>query len=339
MEYRSLGRTGVQVSELTFGTMLLHELEDEALAARLLDQAIDAGINAIDTANVYGRGASEELLGRLLNRNNRRERLVLASKFHARMNDEDPNAAGSSRRHIFQQCDESLRRLDTDHLDVYYIHRPTSQVPIDETLRALDDLVRAGKIRYIGTSSFAAWQLLESLWVSRELHLDRVVAEQTPYSLVDRRVERELLPMARSYGIGITVWSPLAGGLLTGKYSTGNWPANARFASDQGSPWERRHFTAGSQALVDCLIELAQQKGCTPSQLALAWTLRQDGISSVVLGARNRDQLQEQLGACAVRLSEADLASLDQVSPPGRAVVPYYLDDDFADWRPARFRW
>ena len=216
MDYRSLGRTGVQVSPLTFGTMLLHEVPDAADAARLLDHALDAGVNAVDTANVYGRGASEERLGELLHANGRRERLVLSTKVHARMDDDDPNAAGSSRRHIIDQCHASLRRLQTDHLDIYYLHRPTSAVPIDESLRALDDLVRAGKVRYIATSSFAAWQILESLWASKELHLERVIAEQTPYSLVDRRVERELLPMAQSYGIGITVWSPLAGGLLTG---------------------------------------------------------------------------------------------------------------------------
>jgi aryl-alcohol dehydrogenase-like predicted oxidoreductase len=201
VEYRSLGRTGLQVSTLTMGSMLLHEIPDAADAARLLDGALDQGVNSIDTANVYGRGASEERLGQLLDRNGRRNRLVLATKFHARMDDDDPNAAGSSRRHVIDACHESLRRLRTDHLDIYYIHRPTSRVPIDETLGALDDLVRAGKIRYIGTSSFAAWQLIESLWVSKEFHLSRVVVEQSPYSLVDRRVERELLPMARTYGI------------------------------------------------------------------------------------------------------------------------------------------
>ena len=165
MEYRSLGRTGLQVSTLTMGSMLLHEIPDAADAARLLDGALDQGVNSIDTANVYGRGASEERLGELLDRTGRRNRLVLATKFHARMDDDDPNAAGSSRRHVIDACHESLRRLRTDHLDIYYIHRPTSRVPIDETLGALDDLVRAGKIRYIGTSSFAALQLIESLWV------------------------------------------------------------------------------------------------------------------------------------------------------------------------------
>jgi len=339
VEYRTLGRTGVQVSALTFGTMLLHLVPDPKQAARLLDSALDRGINSVDTANVYGRGASEKLVGTLLKANGRRERLVLASKVHAPMADDDPNAAGSSRRHIIDQCHQSLRRLQTDYLDVYYLHRPTSKVPIDESLRALDDLVRAGKVRYIGTSSFAAWQILESLWVSKELHLNRTVAEQTPYSLVDRRVERELLPMAQSYGIGITVWSPLAGGLLTGKYRADNWPADSRFAEGSSSAWEKRHFTAGSAALVDVILDLAAQKQCTATQVSIAWTLRHPAVSSVVMGLRNQDQLDDQLAALEVQLTDDDLARLDEVTPPGRAVVPYYLDDDFADWQPAQFRW
>ena len=339
MEYRSLGRTGVQVSTLTMGSMLLHEIPDAADAARLLDEAIDHGVNSIDTANVYGRGASEERLGQLLNRNGRRNRLVLATKFHARMDDDDPNAAGSSRRHVIDACDESLRRLRTDHLDIYYIHRPKSQVPIDETLGALDDLVHAGKIRYVGTSSFAAWQLIESLWVSKELHLSRVVVEQSPYSLVDRRVERELLPMARTYGIGITVWSPLAGGLLTGKYSAESWPQDARFPGTPASLWEQRHFTPIAKALVAVVIDLAAQKQCSPTQLSIGWILRRPGVSSVMIGVRNSQQLQDQLDAVAVEFSDEELARLDEIAPPGRATVPYYLDDDFADWSPALHRW
>jgi aryl-alcohol dehydrogenase-like predicted oxidoreductase len=304
-----------------------------------LDEALDHGVNSIDTANVYGRGASEERLGQLLNRNGRRNRLVLATKFHTRMDDDDPNAAGSSRRHVIDACDESLRRLRTDHLDIYYIHRPTSQVPIDETLGALDDLVHAGKIRYVGTSSFAAWQLIESLWVSKELHLSRVVVEQSPYSLVDRRVERELLPMARTYGIGITVWSPLAGGLLTGKYSAESWPQDARFPGTPASLWEQRHFTPSAKALVAVVIDLAAQKQCSPTQLSIGWILRRPGVSSVMIGVRNSQQLQDQLDAVAVEFSDEELARLDEIAPPGRATVPYYLDDDLADWSPALHRW
>jgi aryl-alcohol dehydrogenase-like predicted oxidoreductase len=289
---------------------------------------------------VYGRGASEELLGQLLARRPRlRDRLVLASKVHAPMADDDPNAAGSSRRHIIGQCHASLRRLGVDHLDLYYLHRPSTQVPIDESLRALDDLVRAGKIRYIGTSSFAAWQLKESLWAAKEHGLNRVVAEQSPYSLVDRRVERELLPMARSYGIGVTVWSPLAGGLLTGKYRDGHSPDDARLVRGRDSDWDAKHFGPHADSVVDVVTALAAEKGCTPAQLSLAWLLTREGVASVTLGARTADQLREQIDATSVSLSAEDLKRLDDIAAPGRATVPYYLEDSFADFRPHLHRW
>jgi aryl-alcohol dehydrogenase-like predicted oxidoreductase len=252
------------------------------------------------------------------------------------MDDDDPNAAGNSRRHVIEQCEASLRRLGVDHLDVYYVHRPSTAVPIDETLRALTDLVRAGKVRYIGSSSFAAWQHLEALWVAKEYGLDRFVVEQSPYSLLDRRVERELLPMAASYGTGVMVWSPLAGGMLTGKYRDGG--TAGRLAGDD-SDWVRRHFVPAAFAVVDEVVAVAAETGCTPAQLALAWTLTRPEVSSVVLGARTPEQLEEQLAALDVELGPAELARLDAVSPPGRAVVPYYLDDDFADWRAHRHRW
>jgi aryl-alcohol dehydrogenase-like predicted oxidoreductase len=336
MEYRPLGRTGVQVSALSLGSMLFGGATTTEDAARLIDMALDRGVNSIDTANVYGRGASEEAVGAALRGNGRRDRVVLATKVHARMDDDDPNAAGNSRRHVIDQCHASLRRLGVDHLDVYYVHRPSTQVPIDETLRALTDLVRAGKVRYIGASSFAAWQHLEALWVSKELGLDRFVVEQSPYSLLDRRVERELLPMAASYGSGVMVWSPLAGGMLTGKYRDGG--SGGRLSGDD-SDWVRRHFVPGAFAVVEELVAIAGEKGCTPARLALAWTLARPGVSSVVLGARTPDQLDDQLGALDVELTADELARLDAVSPPGRALVPYYLDDDFADWSAHRHRW
>jgi aryl-alcohol dehydrogenase-like predicted oxidoreductase len=309
-------------------------------AATMLDLAVDAGVNSIDTANVYGRGASEELLGQLLRgRAGLRERLVLASKVHAPMADDDPNAAGSSRRHIIDQCHASLRRLGVSHLDVYYLHRPSTQVPIDESLRALDDLVRAGKVRYVGSSSFAAWQVLESLWVAKEYGLNRPVVEQSPYSLLDRQIERELVPMARSYGLGVTVWSPLAGGLLTGKYRNRDSPDGARLVRGGEGQWDAKHFGPRPDAVVDAVATLARDKGCTPAQLSLAWLMTRPGISSVVVGARTTDQLREQLGAASVVLSDQELERLDDLAPPGRATVPYYLDDSFADFRPHAHRW
>jgi aryl-alcohol dehydrogenase-like predicted oxidoreductase len=340
MEYRELGRTGVTVSAVTLGTMLFGTATDCSDAEQLLDCALDHGVNAVDTANVYGRGASEEVLGRLLGRRpDIRERLVISTKFSARMGDEDPNAAGTSRRHVIEQCHASLRRLGIDHLDVYYIHRPSTTVPIDETLRALDDLVRAGTVRYIGTSSFAAWQLVEALWAAKEHHLNRPVVEQSPYSLLDRRVERELLPMTRSYGLGITVWSPLAGGLLTGKYRGGSWPADGRLSPATSQRWVANHFTSQAKQAVDAIGALADEIGRTPIELALGWLLAQPGVSSALVGARSVPQLEGQLAAVGLELPASALRRLDEISAPGRSIVPYYLDDDLADWRPHRYRW
>jgi aryl-alcohol dehydrogenase-like predicted oxidoreductase len=341
MDYRSLGRTGMQISNLSLGTMLFGGDTDEVEATALLEQAIDAGVNSIDTANIYGRGRSEEILGRALARTGKRQRLVLATKVHVRMDDRDPNAAGNHRRHIIEQCHASLRRLQTDYLDIYYIHRPSTEVPIDETLRALDDLVRAGYVRYIGTSSFAAWQILEALWAAKEYHLNRFVVEQTPYHLLDRRVERELVPMAQSYGVGLTVWSPLAGGLLSGKYRRGApRPVTARFrATDEPNAWNDRHFVDQAFDVVELVAVIAAEKGCTPAQLTIAWAAQHAAVTSVVLGARNIAQMGELLGAVDIQISSDDHARLDQVSSPGGVIVPYYLDDGFADFRPHRYRW
>src|ERR687894_1028998 len=222
VEYRNLGRTGAKVSEICLGCMMFGDRTSDEDSADIIDRAIDGGLNFLDTANVYTRGASEEAVGKALKRNGKRDSIVLATKVHGSMDEHDPNAAGNHRRHIIEQCEASLRRLQVDYIDLYQIHRPSSEVPIDETLRALDDLIRAGKVRYIGTSTFAAWQLVEALWVAKELALNRFVCEQPPYNLLDRRVERELLPMARTFGIGIIPWSPIAGGLLSGKYHRGD---------------------------------------------------------------------------------------------------------------------
>ena len=215
MHYRSLGRTGTQVSELCLGCMMFGGRTDEAASLDIIDRAIDSGINFLDTANVYSRGRSEEVVGKALKRNGKLDSIVLATKVHGRMDDEDPNAAGNHRRHVIEQCEASLSRLKTDHIDLYQIHRPDSRIPIDETLRALDDLIHAGKVLYAGTSTFAAWQVVESLWASKELGLNRFVTEQPPYHLLDRRIERELVPVAQTYGLALIPWSPLAGGFLS----------------------------------------------------------------------------------------------------------------------------
>lgn len=341
MRYRSLGRTGVQVSELCLGTMNFGGSTDEAESIKIIDAAIQAGINFIDTADCYNRGQSEEVLGRALRQNGRRSSIVLATKVHVSMDETDPNACGNHRRHIIEGCHNSLRRLDTDYIDLYYVHRPSTQVPIDETLRALDDLVRSGKVRYVGSSDFAAWKIVESLWVSKEYGLDRFVCEQASYHLLDRRAERELLPMAQTYGIAVTAWSPLAGGLLTGKYKRdGSQPAQARFQrGDEPNAWVDRHFVDAAFDVIEALAAIAQEKGCTPTQFSLAWIAQQPGMLGPVLGPRTFEQFQEQLGTLDVTITDKDRDRIDRVSPPGRVIVPYYLSDDFADLRPNRYHW
>jgi aryl-alcohol dehydrogenase-like predicted oxidoreductase len=340
MEYRQLGRTGLRVSPLCLGSMTFGNATDTAEANRIVDRALDAGLNFVDTANIYSNGESERIVGAALARNGKRQRVILATKVHVSMDPDDPNAQGNHRRHVLEQCDASLRRLGTEWIDIYYIHRPSTVVPIDETLRALDDLVQAGKVRYIGTSSFAAWQILESLWASKEYGLDRFCVDQSPYHLLDRRVERELLPMAQTYGIGVTLWSPLAGGMLTGKYRRGEvYPTDWRFGGDSGSDWNRRHMVDPAFAVVDVVTTIADELGCTPVQVALAWGLSHPAVTSTVLGARTLDQLEAQLRAADVVLAPEQRARLDEVATPGRAIVPYYLDDAFADLRPHRYHW
>lgn len=327
MSKRILGRTGLKVSPLTLGAMNFGGRSGPEESHQIIDRAIDAGINFIDTANVYTLGRSEEIVGDALRRNGHRHHIVLATKVHGNMHPDDkldPNQAGNSRRQIIEQVEASLKRLKTDWIDLYQIHRPEPGVPIDETLRALDDLVRSGKVRYLGASTFAAWQLIESLWVSKELGLNRFVTEQPPYNLLDRRIERELIPAALSYGFGIIPWSPLAGGFLSGKYKRQGQQPDGRFsdgthirsASLLGSP---RAFDA-----VDALEGVAREKGVPLSQLALAWTIQQPGITSPIIGPRSLEQLEDNLKALDVKLTEQDRARIDAISPPGQSTVSFY---------------
>ena len=327
MTKRMLGRTGLKVSPLTLGAMMFGGKTGAAESADIIDRALEAGINFIDTANVYSQGRSEEVVGDALKKNGQRSRIVLATKVHGNMHPGDslePTQAGNSRRAIIEQAEASLRRLKTDWIDLYQIHRPQPETPIDETLRALDDLVRSGKVRYLGTSTFAAWQVVESLWVSKEYGLNRFVTEQPPYNLLDRRIERELIPAARTFGIGLIPWSPLAGGFLTGKYRASGAQPEGRFA-------DRSHQRAASLLdnprafdAVQKLSAIADGKGVPVSQLALAWTVQQPGITSSIIGPRTREQLVDNLAALELKLTREDLARIDAVSPPGDAIVPFY---------------
>ncbi len=326
MEYRPLGRTGVQVSPLCLGAMTFGGKTDQAEATKMVDHFLEAGGNFIDTANVYSRGVSEEMTGRAL-AGGKRHRVVLATKAHGKMDDHDPNAWGNHRRNLMAACDASLKRLGTDYIDLYQIHRPQSSVPIDETLRALDDLIRAGKVRYIGTSTYAAWQVMEALAVAKELGLNRFVSEQPPYHLLDRRVERELIPLCQSYGLAVLPWSPLAGGKLTGKYRRG-----------QGAPQNSRenpaNFSEGTWAVLESLEARARSKGCTPTAFSLAWLMAQPGVTSPIIGANSVAQLQENLEALSVTIDADDRKAVDQWIEPGTHTENYYR----ADFGPHQYR-
>jgi len=341
MELRYLGRTGVRVSPLCLGTMTYGDRTDLEEACAIVDRALEAGINFIDTANVYVGGRSEEVVGEALARNGHRDWVVLASKCHGNMHKDpgesgpaeqrlrarlNPNRWGNSRRQIVEQCEASLRRLKTDRIDLYQIHRPHPDCAIDETLRALDQLVRQGKVLYLGCSTFAAWQVVEAHWTAERYALNRFVTEQPPYHLLDRRIERELVPMARTYGMAILPWSPLAGGFLTGKYARdGANPEDGRLEQrrQRGQTPKPLEGEAAFD-VVDGLRALAGRKGCNLAQLALAWCRDQPGVTSPIIGPRTRAQLEDNLGAMAVTITGEERAEIDQLSPPGTATVPFY---------------
>ncbi len=331
MEYRSLGRTGVQVSAACFGTMTFGwEPEDwgshEDVSIRLTHHAIDLGVNFFDTADVYARGTSETILGKALV--GKRDRVVLATKCHGNMDDSDPNASGNSYRHIIQACDASLRRLNTDWIDIYQIHRPQPSVPIDETLRALDDLRRSGKIRYAGCSSYAAWQACEAHYVAKSMGAAGFVCEQPPYNLLDRRIERELLPFCQTYDYAVIPWSPLAGGMLSGKYLDS--AQGARYSSsDPGGRLK--------QLPIDKLKELkilAESEGLTMAQLSLAWVAGRPGITSPIIGARSEAQLVESVAACQTKLTLEVTDKIDALFLPASHHVDYYSSNFGPNRRP-----
>jgi aryl-alcohol dehydrogenase-like predicted oxidoreductase len=303
---------------------------EEADAIKIIHRALDEGINFVDTADVYGQGASETITGKALKR--KRDGVFLATKVHGKMG-EGPNDQGNSRLHIMQGCDASLKRLGVDHIDLYQIHRPQSGVPIDETLRALDDLIRAGKVRYIGTSTFAAWQLVESLWQSEKWQLNRFVCEQPPYNLLDRRIERELLPLAQTYGFGVIPWSPLAGGMLSGKYKRGK-------KGPKGSRYESGKFRSGEEVpeagwdVIELAEAMSKEKGAKMDAFALAWTLANPAVTSPIIGPRTMEQLEGNLKALSVQITDEDKQRIDAVIKPGTHVAEYYQ----ADFGPHPFR-
>ncbi|MCB0039481.1 MAG: aldo/keto reductase [Caldilinea sp.] len=331
MQYRSLGRTGVQVTPLCLGAMNFGGPTDEAESIAIINRALDGGINFIDTANVYNAGESERIVGKALQQNGRRDEIVLATKVFGKMG-EGPNEQGVTRYHIIKACEDSLRRLQTDRIDLYQLHRPSLTVPQDETLRAFDDLVRAGKVRYIGCSTFPAWKVMEALGVSQEEHLVRYISEQPPYNLLDRRIENELVPLAQAHGLALLPWSPLAGGILAGRYATkGDIPAGSR--AERTNETFRNRITQRGIEVAVAVAEMAAERKLTPSQLALLWVMDQPGITSPILGPRTMQHLEDALPLLDMRLDDADRPRFDALVHPGTAVADFHNSND---WMKAR---
>ena len=336
MDYRSLGRTGVKVSKFCLGTMMFGRSTDEADSIRIIHHALEAGINFVDTADIYSNGESERIVGKALSQSGR-DQIVLATKGFFPLDRDDINGRGLSRRHIVRACEDSLKRLGTDWIDLYQLHRPQADVPIDETLRALDDLIRAGKVRYIGTSMFPAWKLVESLWAAKEFGLNRFVVDQSTYHMLDRTLEREVLPAAQTFGFGVITWGPLCGGLLTGKYSRANLDVEGRWQG--GKDNFDRPITEAAFDILEAHAAHAQEIGVAASQLALAWNAAQPGVTAPIIGPRTLEQLIDNLGAADVQLTAEDFARVDSVAPPMTAAMQYYDAAMATDIRPNLMRW
>jgi aryl-alcohol dehydrogenase-like predicted oxidoreductase len=288
-------------------------------ARRQVDMCIEAGVNLFDTANIYSHGVSEEILGQVLE--GRRQEVLVATKFRMVMRD-GPNEGGASRFHIIRECEDSLRRLRTDYIDLYQIHEWDGETPLDETLEALDTLVRSGKVRYIGCSNYSGWHLMKALAISDRRNYVRYVSQQIYYSLQARDAEYELVPITLDQGLGILVWSPLAGGLLSGKYRRGKpAPEGSRHLTDWNEP--PVHNEEQLYDIVEALVEIAQTHNASAAQVALAYVLGRPGVTSLIIGARTEDQLKDNLGAANLKLTSEEQARLDKISAP-RLLYPYW---------------
>ncbi|MEW2545177.1 aldo/keto reductase [Streptomyces sp. NPDC047002] len=319
MEYRQLGRSGLRVSVLSMGTMTFGGKDqfgslgntDVAGAKRQIDMCLDAGVNLIDTANMYSGGLSEEIVGKALA--GRRDKVLISDKVRMKMG-EGPNEQGLSRQHILEQVEASLRRLGTDHLDIYHVHEWDGQTPLDETLQTLDSLVRSGKVRYLGVSNYTGWQLMKALAVSEAHGWERFVSNQVYYSLESRDAEYELVPLSLDQGLGVMVWSPLAGGLLSGKYRRGQQASEGRHLTEWSEPPVRDEEKLYDT--IETVVDIASAHGASPAQISLAYLLAKPAVTTLVVGARKDEQLADNLGAAEVALSAEDVDRLDRVSAP-----------------------
>jgi aryl-alcohol dehydrogenase-like predicted oxidoreductase len=336
MERHILGRTGVSVSKLCLGAMMFGEWgnTDHGESIRIIHAALDAGVNFVDTADVYARGESEEIVGKAL-AGGRRDDIVLATKFHGQMGD-DPNEQGSSRRWIIREVENSLRRLGTDWIDLYQVHRPRTDTDIEETLGALTDLVHQGKVCYIGSSTFPASQIVEAQWIARDRHLERFVTEQPAYSILVRAIENDILPTCKRHGMGVISYSPLTGGWLSGRWRKDS----GQQASSRAERLPERFDLSrpANQRKLDAVEQLADEVGITLIQLAIAFVLNHPAITAPIIGPRTMEQLESQLAAADVTLDEAVLDRIDEIVPPGTTINPVDNSFDNPALRPAARR-
>jgi len=321
VKIRHLGRTGLKVSEVCLGTMTFGNQCDQAESFRIMDAADAGGVNFFDTADVYPlggnpetRGATEEIVGRWLEERGARRRIVLATKCRGAMG-AGPNDEGLSRKHVIAACEESLRRLRTDYIDLYQVHSPDLETPIEETLRALDDLVRAGKVRYVGCSNYPAWQLAGALWTSDRLGISRFDCAQPRYNLLFRMIEDEVLPLCRAHGVGVIAYNPLAGGMLTGRYRGTTEPqSGTRFTLNRsGQMYQRRYWNDAVFGAVAALGRFLEPRGKSLTHVALSWVLTQPGITSAIVGASRPEQLQDSLRGVDVALDDEERRACDDV--------------------------
>jgi len=313
MDYVRLGRSGLKVSRVCLGTMTFGREADEATSFKLMDRYVDVGGNFVDTADVYSSGGSEEVVGRWLQQRGSRDKVVLASKVYGVMGP-GPNDGGLSRLHIQHAIEASLTRLQTDVLDIYQIHRWDPQTPVEETLDALDDLVRQGKVRYVACSNLKAWQLSKFLYVAKENHWSRFISIQPVYSAINRGIENELLPLCQEEGLGVITYNPLAGGMLTGKYKRKEgMQAGTRLEAFK--QYYERYYTEEALSIVDRFVEAARERGVTPAQLALAWVLAEPRVTCPIVGARNLEQINDTLGGLEIHLTQEERASIPAVAP------------------------
>ncbi len=331
MEYRKLGRSEVMVSPLCLGTLNFGGPTSENDSFEIMGKAVDGGINFFDTANAYYKGVGERIIGKFLKEHHLRDQIVLATKVYPRTGDVPDG--GGIRYHIVKACEDSLQNLQTDHIDLYQLHRPALDGSQEEILRAFDDLIRAGKVRYIGCSTHPAWMVMEALSISEKYGLNHYISEQPPYNLLDRRIENELIPLCQKYDLAIIPYSPLATGVLAGRYpQTENYPEGSR-AQNWDKDLSKSRITQRGIDVGNAVRKMAEERGLTASQLALLWTKDQPGVTAPIIGPRTLTQLEDALGIMDMNLDSADRPLFDALVHPGNAVADFHNNND---WMKAR---